>query len=515
MISCLWLVRPGVWRSAAVAALLVLAALPALPLLGQAMTSSDGTAVGGAFGRALSNSGVVALLVAVAAWFLGLPGGVLVALYEFPARKVLLAFAALPLLVPSFLWAIGWSALTARLGPQVTKALSGYAGCVVVFTTGTVPLVLLTSFAATGMLSGSQVDAARLAGGEWAVFRHACRHGAPAAGLAAGLGGVLTLSDPGPGFILGLRTAAAEILTSSAGLADPGSVGIRCLALSAAVLVTAAPLACLAAPQLADELLARQTRNLRRSRHGAAVGVGAGLLLLVLLGMILPLTGLILPLFQGRGELSRSLGELNRTGADTLLYAGGSGAVAAVLGLTLGFCVGRGRRLGVASLAVCLVLFALPPALAALGIARLAAAAPAWADPLLRSRLTVCLALGLHFFPVAAVLGLRAWGSMPSSWALAAGVHGVPLGRYVLRVVLPHVLPSGAVAALLVGLLATADVDTVLLLHPPGRPSLPLAIFTVMSNAPEGLVASLCLIYVATAAGSLTLAWVVAGRIEA
>ena len=56
-------------------------------------------------------------------------------------------------------------------------------------------------------------------------------------------------------------------------------------------------------------------------------------------------------------------------------------------------------------------------------------------------------------------------------------------------------------------LLATADVGTVLLLHPPGHTSLPLAIFTVMANAPEAQVASLCLLYFLAAAGVLGLAW--------
>jgi ABC-type Fe3+ transport system permease subunit len=161
---------------------------------------------------------------------------------------------------------------------------------------------------------------------------------------------------------------------------------------------------------------------------------------------------------------------------------------------------------------MCLALFALPPALPALGVIQLAADAPAWTDPMLRSRLTVCLALGLRFFPVAAVLGLRAWGSMPVSWALAAGIHGVPLGPYLRRIVLPFLLPAGGAALVLVALLATADIGTVLLLHPPGAGSLPLAIFTVMANAPEALVASLCLVYLTVAAGALMAAWPLATR---
>jgi ABC-type Fe3+ transport system permease subunit len=47
----------------------------------------------------------------------------------------------------------------------------------------------------------------------------------------------------------------------------------------------------------------------------------------------------------------------------------------------------------------------------------------------------------------------------------------------------------------LVALLASSDAGTVLLLHPPGEASLPLSIFTVMANAPEAVVASLCLVH--------------------
>ena len=68
-------------------------------------------------------------------------------------------------------------------------------------------------------------------------------------------------------------------------------------------------------------------------------------------------------------------------------------------------------------------------------------------------------------------------------------------------------------AALLVALLASADVTTVLLLHPPGEASLPLAIFTVMANAPGQLVAALCLTYVGLAGVALLGLWSLAPRV--
>ncbi len=503
-VSCVGLERPGRWRAVGVAAVFAVAALPAVPLFWQSLAGPGAFFIGAAFRSAFWNSALVAFLVAVVSLVLGLPVGVLTALYEFPGRKAVLMLATLPLLVPTFLWAIGWSALAARLGPIATQAIAGVGGCVLVFLASVFPLVLLTAYAAAAALTGSQVDAARLAGGEKALFRHACRYVALPACLAAGLGGVLTLSDPGPGQILGLRTAASEILTSFAALNDFPLAGRQCTVLAVLVLVLVAPLVGLVAPRLATEMMARQVRGFRP--RSMAEGIGAALLLLVFLGTLAPVAGLTLPLLGGT-EFARTWREIRRTGANTLVYAVGAGAIATALGLALAFCVGRSRRLRTISLALCLMLFALPPALGALGIIQVAAEAPAWTRPVLRSRLTVCLALGLRFFPVAAVLGLRAWGSMPASWALAAGIHGVPLGSYLRKVVVPFLLPAGAVIVLLVALLATAEIGTVLLVHPPGEASLPLAIFTVMANAPQSLVASLCLAYLAGAAGLLAAAW--------
>jgi ABC-type proline/glycine betaine transport system permease subunit len=106
-----------------------------------------------------------------------------------------------------------------------------------------------------------------------------------------------------------------------------------------------------------------------------------------------------------------------------LLYAAGAGTVAVVIGFLLAGCVGRNDRLRTFVVGIVMALFSLPPALTALGLVQLAAAAPAWADPFLRSRFTVCVALGLRFSPVAAVFAFvwklphplgqaprRAWG---------------------------------------------------------------------------------------------------------
>lgn len=513
MISCLVLERPGTWRTIGITILLFIAVLPAAPLVWGALVSSEWSSVfaGNAFGGALENSVFLALGVAAVSLTIGLPLGVVTALYEFPGRSVFFALVTLPLLVPSFLWAIGWASLAARLDLSVSAALSGFPGCLLVLSTQGIPLVLLIAYAATLALSGSQVDAARLAGGERVVLRSVARYVASPALLAAGLDGVLTLADPGPGQIFGFSTAASEILASFSARYDFVFAGRQCVMLTAIVLVIAAPLATFTAPRLASEIIPRQSRERRHVRHPGIAGViMAALGFFVFIGTIAPLVGLTLPLVGGAAFLW-AWNELSRTAGNTLLYAVGAGTIATVLGLLLALSAGRDDRLRTVCLGMALGLLSLPPAFTALGIVQLATAAPAWADPFLRSRFTVCVALGLRFLPVAAVLSLRAWGSTSATWAFAASVHGVSLGTYLRRVVLPLLLPVGGVSLLLVGFLATADISTVLLLHPPGETSLPLAIFTVMANAPETLVASLCLVYVMAVAGLLTIAWTRAG----
>lgn len=497
MITCAALERPGRWRWVAAGVLLAATAAPAAALLVQACAAGAAGAVGG-FAAPLAAGAQVALGVGAVAFGLGLPAGVLAALYRFPGRGPLLAAACLPLLAPSYLWAVAWSGLTRP---------AGIGACVLAAAPAAIALVLLTTVAALGALSASQVDAARLAGGERVVAAAALRHAAVPALLAAGLAGALTLSDPGPGQVFGVRTAASEVLTSFAALYDFPRAGRQCALLAAAAGAVALPLAALAAPRLAVAGMAREVRPAQPVRQrGASALAAAALASFVAGGVLLPLAGLVWPAVHG-GGFGPALAELRRTAADTAVYAAGAGLVAVAAATAFALCVGRAARLRPLCLGACLALFALPPWLGALGTVEFATRAPAWCDPVLRGPAAVCLVQGARFVPIAAVVLLRAWGAQPREWAQAAAVHGVPLGTYLWRVALPNLAPAASVALVLVALLAAADVGTVLLLQPPGRPSFPLVLFTVMANARAPVVAALCLVQAGVAAFLLGGAW--------
>lgn len=258
------------------------------------------------FVRALGRSLFVGAAVTGGSLALGWPLGVRVGLTRFAGRRALLALLALPLLLPSFLVAIGLSMLW--------SGLSGALAVVWGFLCLGVPVVTFAALAATLTLTRGQADAARLAGGERHLFRLALRAAFPLAGLAAALAGVLTLADPGPGQIFGLPGAAGELLVSYAARYDRDLATRQALALAAVAALVAWPLAWKLAPEVAAGLFAR---DVARPALRNSPAVAGGLLAVVAALTLLPLMGLLKPLLAHAWPVARAWSEVRRTGADT------------------------------------------------------------------------------------------------------------------------------------------------------------------------------------------------------
>ena len=513
MISPAVLEQPGRWRVIGLVLGLAIALSPAAPLLwGLGAPSATAFELGDEFAKALGRGMIVAAGAAISALILGFPSGLLAGLYRFPARRLLLAGIAVPLATPSFLWAIGLSTLRIELGLPRDSFLSGASGCVLSFAALGTPLVVFGVLLAVRSLPASHLDAARLAGGERAVLRYTGSAALPAALSACLLAGILSLADPGPGQILGFPGAATQVLVSFSALYDFELAARQCLVIAGIVLVAALPLVWFSARKLATGLLPRDTAFTEPRRWPPAVWAGPLLLGLVFLATVLtPFAGLLQPVL-GRLWLDRISETVLRTGGNTLLYGLLAGTVATAMAAGLAICAGRAASLRGALVAGLILVFVLPPALGALGTAFVASAAPAWLDPILRSRFTVGAVLGLRMTPIAGIVLLRAIGAASPFWALAAAVHAVPLSRYLRKVLAPILAGPIALSIALAALLATADVTTVLLLQPPGETSFPVALFTVMANAPESMVASLCLGYVLAVGLAIGVALLAASR---
>jgi iron(III) transport system permease protein len=494
-----------------VGGVLCLAIVPTLPLVISTFGQESARPL---WTKAFADSVVTTLLlgcgVSLLSLTIGFPLGLLAASYRFPGRSSLVLLLVLPLLLPSFLPCIGWSNLAAARWFGWLPAASGLAGCTFVLGLQAVPLPFFATWAAWQNLTASQIDAARLHGGEKAVLMLSARACAPVAVLAALLGGILSLSDPGAPLIFGCQTVAVEIRTSFSALYDYELAGKQCLLLAGMVLLLTAPVLILGLRGLAAALLARQTRPALPYPHPVVRWVAMiGLMSVLLVAIGFPTLGLCLPAAENP-MLQRALEKVTDTAATTLIFAGGAGMVAVALATAIALAVAKDSLARLTTLAVLTALLAMPPALAAIGVARVATHAPPQFDWLTRSQLTVSLVLGLRFLPVAALAMMRAVGSLSPSWTDAARVHGVAPHRLLGRVILPLLAPAIIVSLLLVAVLSSADITTTHLLQPPGKQSLSVAIFTVMANSPEGLVASLCLLYLLCVAGLLAVAsWLV------
>ena len=290
--------------------------------------------------------------------------------------------------------------------------MSGWSGTVLSFSAPGVALVLYMTMISARHLSKSQVDGVRLIGGETLLFAYAAKAIFPAAVVTAVLAGVLTLSDPGPGQIIEYSGVPSEIVVSFSAFYDYGLAAKQSILLAAVVLLVTIPLAVFIAPGVAIGLLGRDTGGPPLTRHRPASMIAAAwLATIIALTSALPLSGILVPLLHDF-TFQRALAEIARTAGDTFLYAASAGLIAAALGAVLGVAIGRGRQLRTIALAALFVVLSLPPSLSALGFVKLGATAPEWLDPLLRSRFTVGLALALRFLPIAAVLAMRAYGSM-------------------------------------------------------------------------------------------------------
>ncbi|MFN2477466.1 MAG: ABC transporter permease subunit [Chthoniobacterales bacterium] len=427
----------------------------------------------------------------------GWPVGVACGLFRFTGRRIALAILLLPLLLPSLVLAIGLSMLRVGFRLPDSAPFSGFAGCVWAHGALAMSLAAWGALLALRGISGSQVDAALIAGGDTTLWRAALRLTWPSALAGALLGGAIAAGESGPGVLLGWPTAAGEILAAFAARYDFAEAARRSLALGAVTLAAALILARPGAFALEAAVTSRdpsRTFRLRVSRFGRVAGLVA--CVIALLVCLLPLVGLLLPLLR-TSNVGRAWAEVVRTAGPTLWYSLGAAFIACAAAWPLAIWAHRREHRERWLLVLMLALLAMPSVLLALGWIRLANCAPAALDPWVRGRAAVALILGVRLLPIAFVLALRRWTAMPLSWRDAAAMHGVPAITLLRRIVLPHQLPGIALALGLVAVLAATEVTIVLLLHPPGAASLPLAIFTIMANAPDALVASLCLSYVA------------------
>jgi iron(III) transport system permease protein len=492
------------WRVLSVAVILTAALLPTVWLTWSSFTGPSllptlGPVTGPFFGAIRRSLWLIAA-VAIGACALGWPTGTLLGLVGVPGRRVFLAFLAIPLFTPSFLWAIGMSSCRPLLAYRHQWWFDGFPGVVLTGVVQGVPLVVFATLLAVRTLPASQLDAARLAGGFGTLIRASARFSFPAAFGGATLAGILALADPGPAQIMGYHGIASEILIAFSARYDAGLAATKALVMGLVLLPLLLAVSWKIATWSQSHLLGRDVRQANRVLRGLVPQAVAITLCVACLVLLLPaFIGLIRPLRPGvtADSFHSAWAILNQSAGTTVRYGLTAAATATIMAVMLNLSWGSSRS---GRLSLCLLSFlllSLPPSLHALGFAGLASQLPSFFDPLTRSGNAVGIALGLRLLPIPVLFWLRGWSALPASRHHAAAVHGVPFLLYHWRVTMPQLLPTILASFLVVVLISIADVSSTLLLLPPGASTFTTRIFGVIDNTSERILSALCVIYIA------------------
>ena len=497
-----------VFVTGAAAVVLVAVVPPLVATFGQITDAKDmfaPFATGPTWGlllRSLALSGVVTVL----ALGVGVPLGILFARAQFPFQGILLAAHLSVFFLSPFLPTLGWFHLFGREGylggPASAQILFSELGCVLALTGCFLPAVTaLTAIGARGV-DASLEEAARIAGGPWrAAAFVVAPSAAPAIVLAGVIVFVLAFSELGTPMFLRVDVYPALVFSRLGGMDfAPGEAAALALPL---VALTAA--------------LAWFEQRLAGRRAIAALGGGLraraplfafrpwmlGVGLVAAIVSIAPIATLLFhgALNGGFAEAPRWIGDAP---VNTLLASSLAAALMTAVGVVLGFSLAHGHATGRWLDPMAALAFILPAAILGVGIAF------AWnhaATNWLYSSVGILVVAYVARYSVLATRTIAAaMAQLPRSLDDAARTIGAGyLARLWLHLGMAPRSMFGAFALALV--FSLRDLETAVLLYPPGGEPLTARIFTLEANGPPGVVSALAGLHVLITFAAASVGW--------
>ena len=505
----------------AVAAIVVLVWLPVGILFWDAWVGGARlAALDQRFWILLEKSVLVAGGTAMLAALIGLPIGLLLARVQLPARPALRALQIAPLLVPSYISAIGWIHIAGRNGelnrwlgkwlggPGPVIDLYTPAGVIWILGLGAFPIVTLIVIAALEHTSPDYEEEARLVAPCGTVLRAVTLPLITPALLAAMLiVFILALGEFAVPSFLGVNVYTVEVFVRFGAFFDYRAGAVAALPLFVVVLLAFAAQRRLGNRwETAGEQGSQTTGRLLDPgvwRWPAcafclsAPALAAGAPLLALAGRAPALQDYALVWQTARAEVYNSV-----------LFAVLAATLAVGLGLPLAAWVVRARAGALRATGEWLILSALavPGAVIGIGLIRL------WnrGVPLVwiyQSLWIVVLAMLTRALSLAAIVLASAWRQVPVVYEEYARVEGASPLQAFGRVLMPLLRPGLAAAWSLAFVAAMTELQTVLLVYPPGHATLPVRIYTLQHDGIAENVAALCLVFLAVTLVPVGVAW--------
>lgn len=517
----------SLWVRRVLLGLLVVATLAptVLFLASSALSASDSAwreLAGLPFRIAVKHTLVLALVGSTFAIWIGarLAG----ALYNMPfwLRRPALALLVLPLLAPPFLSSLGISAFGMSLPYRYHRYFDGVYGSVHTTLCHLIPLTAIAAYFGMKAISKSQREGLILFASTSKGNRVMRRWASPMVWWVTMVGLGYVLFDAGSAQIMGYHGIGSEVLIAFSARYDWTLAGIKLGLSTLAILPPALLLAYLGGRHVRDPICGANSGSASDSAIHPPCRWFDVFLVILAVGLlaILPIWGLIRPLRTSTSfeTVGYALSVLRNTAWPTLMSAGLAALLSTILGLAMSLLARHDEKARFFLLVASLVAMAIPSAITGIAWGRLVTAMPASLDFFLRSSAVVGIASGLKLWPVAAIISLYALSRIPRSADESARLAGMSTGRRIIRVVLPPLLPYAGLSALVGAFLALADVGTLLMLQAPGKTTYIGRLLSVLDNASQQTVATLCLLYFGAAVTVVALiVWIgtrILGRTE-
>jgi len=378
---------------------------------------------------------------------------------DLPARRLLSALIVLPVAVPDFVIAWGWTSLA--------PSLHGLWGAALVLTLGLYPLVYLPVAASFRSADPAQEEVSRSLGRGrlrtfWSVSLRNAR--------LALLGGCLLvwlylLAEYGAFEILRYQTFTTEIFAEfEVGFNTPAASALSLVLVLLGLMVLAGE------AMLAHGQRGRpqpRARVVTRSRLGPATApVVVSMVVLVALALGVPLWAISHWMESSQRTTLPAASSLGSAAWHTALYSGCAAAVATVAALPVAILAVRHRgRLATVFERTCLLVQALPGLVIALALVFFAVR---YVVGIYQSAFLLIAAYVVMFFPLALIAVRASVARVPASLEEVGRSLGQRPPAVMLRVTLPLVLPGLLASFFLVFLTAVTELTATLILVPTG-----------------------------------------------
>ncbi|MFH0341560.1 MAG: ABC transporter permease, partial [Chromatiales bacterium] len=451
----------------------------------------------------LGQSLTLSSLTALCGTVIGVPLGILLGKTDLPLRYLFVVLFTLPLLLPPYLLAVAWSAALGREGwlSDLTGAslaassdwLFGLPGCVLVLTTVFMPVAMLLTITHLKTVAPRVEEAGRLVA-RWprvlsGITLPVIRPGLSSAALLIFLLAIGEFSVP---MYLRYDVFPVEILTQFSAFYDFGAATAAAVPLA---LLTVALLLVegrfLSPPRLSVRGFLGETEGSVIRLGAADIGwlFGVGLSCVVL--VIVPLGGLVV-----QASLADYVDALSRAGDSlfhSLLYAAIGATLLTLLGFFCGYLIHtHALRAWRWVDFLTLLLLVLPAPVIGMGLISL------WNQPatdwIYGTPMMILLGYTAQYLALTSRTTAAALAQIPASMDEAAAVTGAGWFRRLLTITAPLAKPGLLAAWLVSYIFCLRDTGIAMLVYPPGHDTLPVRIFTLMANSPEGLVAALCVL---------------------